>query len=64
MEENQTDKIKEEKKENTKKKTIEELKKIQLDNIRGRVIIFDAENSEFAQKLKLKERGEYTQKQK
>jgi len=42
----------------------EELKKIHLDNIRGRVIIFDPEKSEFAKNLKLKERAEYVQKQK
>ncbi|MEK6873378.1 MAG: hypothetical protein AABW91_00900 [Nanoarchaeota archaeon] len=54
--------MEEEKSKEKKKK--EELKKIQLDNLRGRVIIFDPEKSEFAKNLKLKEKAEYTQKQK
>jgi hypothetical protein len=54
----------EEEKIKEKKGKKEELKKIQLDSLRGRVIIFDPEKSEFAKNLKLKERAEYIQKQK
>jgi len=54
----------EEEKIKEKKEKKEELKKIQLDSLRGRVIIFDPEKSEFAKNLKLKERAEYIQKQK
>jgi len=48
----------------TKTKKQEELKKITHDKIRGKVIIFNPEKSEFAKNLNLKEKGEYSQKQK
>ena len=50
-----------EKKEKNKKITLE---KIHEDKIRGRMLIINPEKSEFAQKLGLKKRGDYVQKQK
>ena len=41
-----------------------ELEKIQAEKIRGRVIIFDIKNSEFAKHLGLQKSGDYTQKAK
>ena len=46
-----------------KKKTKEEkLEKIPMEKMRGRVIIFDSEKSEFAKNLHLSKKGDYTQK--
>ncbi len=46
------------------KKKPEKLEKIQSDKIRGRVIIFNAEQSEFAKNLNLDKKADYFQKQK
>ena len=40
----------------------EKLERIPLEKMRGRVIIFNAEKSEFAKNLNLAKRGDYTQK--
>ena len=45
-----------------KKVKAEKLEKIQLEKLRGRVIILNAEQSEFAKNLKLLKKGDYTQK--
>lgn len=40
----------------------EKMEKIQLEKLRGRVIIFNSEQSEFAKSLGLTKKGDYTQK--
>ncbi|MEM3074738.1 MAG: hypothetical protein QW727_02235 [Candidatus Pacearchaeota archaeon] len=40
------------------------IEKIQNEKIRGRLIIFDIGNSEFAKKLDIKKPGDYMEKQK
>ena len=44
------------------KKKVEKLEKFQLDKLRGRVIIFNSQESEFAKSLGLTKKGDYTQK--
>ena len=51
-------------KETPKKKVDTKLEKVQLDKIKGRVIIINPENSEFAKNLNLSKKGDYTQKSK
>jgi len=46
--------------ENKEKK--KELKKIENEKIKGRVIIFNPEKSELAKNLKIAEEGDYVQK--
>ena len=58
------EKEKQENKEKQKPKKAEKLERIPTDKIRGRVIIFDPENSEFSKNLELDKRGDYTQKNK
>jgi RNA polymerase subunit RPABC4/transcription elongation factor Spt4 len=49
--------------ENIKEKRKEEkLEKIQLEKLRGRVIIINPQESEFAKKLGLTKKADYTQK--
>ena len=56
---------KQEKKEEREKPNLpKELEKIESDKIRGHIIIFDSENSEFAKNLELNKQGDYTQKKK
>ena len=45
-----------------KKSKEEKLEKIPMEKMRGRVIIFDSEKSEFAKNLHLSKKGDYTQK--
>jgi len=51
-------------KETPKKKVDTKLEKVQLDKLKGRVIIINPENSEFAKNLNLSKKGDYTQKSK
>ena len=51
-------------KKEERQKTNEKIEKIQHDKIRGRVVIFDPEKSEFAKNLKLNKKGDYIQKSK
>jgi RNA polymerase subunit RPABC4/transcription elongation factor Spt4 len=44
------------------KKNESKMEKIQLDKLRGRVIIFNPEESEFAKNLNLIKKADYTQK--
>ncbi|HLD98479.1 MAG TPA: hypothetical protein VI815_04080 [Candidatus Nanoarchaeia archaeon] len=44
------------------KKTSKKLEKHILEKIKGRVIIINAEESEFAKNLNIKEKGDYNQK--
>ena len=46
----------------TEKKSDRRLEKISVDKLRGRVIIINAEESEFAKKLNLPKKGDYNQK--
>lgn len=48
----------------SKVKKTERLEKHHLDKLRGRVIIFNPEESEFAKKLNLSKKGDYSQKAK
>ena len=45
-----------------KSKKAEKLEKIQMEKIRGRIIIFNPEESEFAKHLNLSKKGDYAQK--
>lgn len=49
-----------EKKVEKKKKV--ELEKVSMDRLRGRIIILNPEESEFAQKLKLNKKADYFKK--
>lgn len=51
-----------EKKEKEKPNLPKKLENINSEKIKGRIVIFDAENSEFAKNLKLEKAGDYTQK--
>lgn len=44
------------------KKKVEKLEKIQMDKLKGRVIIFNPEQSEFAKSLNLTKKADYIQK--
>ncbi|MFA5993041.1 MAG: hypothetical protein WC796_05020 [Candidatus Pacearchaeota archaeon] len=46
------------------KKVDTKLERVQLDKLKGRVIIINPENSEFAKNLNLSKKGDYTQKTK
>jgi len=39
-----------------------ELERITMEKIKGRIIIFDAKNSEFAKKLNIEKPGDYVEK--
>lgn len=45
-------------------KKIEKLEKVHLEKLRGRVIIFNPEESEFAKNLNITKAGDYVQKAK
>jgi len=51
-----------EEKEARQKKPVEKLEKINLDKLRGRVIILNPEESEFAKNLGLIKKGDYSKK--
>ena len=44
------------------KKKIEKFEKIQMEKLKGRVIIFNPEQSEFAKNLNLNKKADYIQK--
>lgn len=58
----ETENIEEQEEVKVVKKTEVKLEKFQLDKLRGRVIIFNPEGSEFAKNLNLTKKGDYTQK--
>ena len=53
---------KQEKVEKEKPNLPKKLENITSEKIKGRIVIFDPENSEFAKNLKLDKVGDYTQK--
>jgi len=60
VEEEETEEVKEE--NETPANIPEKLDKIQDEKIRGRIIIFNAEKSEFAKNLKITKPGDYIEK--
>lgn len=48
----------------TPKKSDLKLDRVVIENLKGRVIIFNPEESEFAKNLKLSKKGDYVQKAK
>lgn len=62
MEENNIQENQEVKEEPKKKIRIEDYPKFPMDKLRGRVIVFNPEESEFAKNLKLNKKGDYFKK--
>jgi len=70
MKDDKSDKeeVKEEQKEESEVKEkkpgkkLKDIEKIITDKLRGRIIIFDADKSEFAKNLELEKEGDYVQK--
>jgi RNA polymerase subunit RPABC4/transcription elongation factor Spt4 len=62
MEENKNEKQDNVKEEKKKRVRIEDIPKFPVDGIRGRIIVFNPEKSEFAKNFKLLKKGDYFKK--